>query len=164
MMTKFALRLPSDLKDAAKALSEIYFQENPTKNPEYYSGGKLGSINEAIIYLTRRGLRDTLNVIDINISAAKHRHGLWEEMMKYIINNPEADEISPDILAESPETRALVEELVQSNALLDGLDPKKVTGGLKRAFVADRFATSQHGLFKLVEARGVIQKAVSRGY
>ncbi|WP_187193354.1 hypothetical protein [Methylobacterium sp. WL1] len=78
-------------------------------------------------------------------------------MMAWFLQNPAASNILPHNLPEGSRARAELEEIMSP----DGVDDEDWAGGISRRQVTQDYAGEQQRLYDLVEAKGVIQKALA---
>ena len=156
----FALRMPPEFKAAAKALTKVGFDEPSHLGEGYINNIWLRSINDALCYLLRTGLKGTLTHIDAAIADFTKRVAVSGEMMTWFLQNPAASNILPHNLPEGSVARAELQEAM----FTDGIENEGWAGGMSRREVTQDYASEQQRLYDLVEAKGVIQKAlVARG-
>jgi hypothetical protein len=160
----FALRMPPELKRAAKALTEVGFLE-PGTHEGTFNHICPRSINDAIVYLTRTGIRQTLACLEKEIIRVREEHALWQEFVSFFMNNPTADMAFPVNFPEGSTARRWISDALKEteSVLQDGEDPNDygcLVDGVNRASAADEFARSQRMLMKLIDAKGMLQKAL----
>lgn len=153
----FALRMPPEIKEAAKALTKVGFDEPSYKGEGYINNIWLHSINDALCYLLRTGLKGTLTHIDAAIVEFTNKVAISGEMMAWFLQNPAASNILPHNLPEGSRARAELEEIMSP----DGTEDEDWAGGMSRRQVTQDYAGEQQRLYDLVEAKGVIQKALA---
>lgn len=153
----FALRMPPEVKAAAKALTKVAFEEPSDKGEGYVNSVFLGSINDALCYLLKTGLKGTLVHLDAAIAEYAGRVAVSGELMAWFLQNPAASNILPHNLPEGARARDWLQEVMAP----DGVEDEDWTGGMSRREAADEYASEQRRLYNLTEAKGVIQKALA---
>lgn len=153
----FALRMPPEIKAAAKALTKVGFDEPSDRGEGYINNVWLHSINDALCYLLKTGLRGTLTHIDAAIADYTDRVAVSGEMMTWFLQNPAASNILPHNLPQGSHARAELQEIMSP----DGVEDEDWIGGMSRRQVTHDYAGEQQRLYDLVEAKGVIQKALA---
>ena len=78
-------------------------------------------------------------------------------MMAWFLQNPAASNILPHNLPEGSRARAELEEIMSPG----GIEDEDWAGGMPRRQVTQDYAGEQQRLYDLVEAKGVIQKALA---
>ena len=153
----FALRMPPEIKAAAKALTKVGFDEPSDRGEGYINNVWLHSINDALCYLLKTGLKGTLTHIDVAIADFTNRVAISGEMMAWFLQNPAASNILPHNLPEGSRARADLQE----GMCPDGVEDEAWAGGMSRREATQNYAAEQQRLYDLVEAKGVIQKALA---
>ncbi|MGE8128939.1 hypothetical protein ACQKQD_18360 [Methylobacterium sp. NPDC080182] len=153
----FALRMPPEIKAAAKALTKVGFDEPSDAGEGLINNIWCHSINDALCYLLRTGLKGTLTHIDTAIADFTKKVAISGEMMAWFLQNPAASNILPHNLPEASPARAELQEIM----FPDGVEDEQWTGGMSRREVTQSYAGEQQRLYDLVEAKGVIQKALA---
>jgi hypothetical protein len=148
----FALRMTPELKIAAKALTEVGFEE-PLAEGGKFNHIRPSSINEAILYLMRSGIRATLAHIERQIAKTSAEHQMWEEIVSFFISHPTDRFALPANFAEGSNARAFISKCMDE-------DPEGLDEGFDRTEATDEFAGTQRQLFKLIEAKGQLQRAL----
>ena len=153
-ISSFALRMPPEFKEAAKVLSKVYIEEHYTEGDNTYvrSVGNR-SINEIIIFLMRRGLKDTLDIIEKDIARKTEELAMWQEFVAFFMQNPAARNVLPINLPSGSKSRCFLEKCME--------DPNSWQDGFDRAQATDDFASAQRSLFELTEAKGAVQRALA---
>lgn len=153
----FALRMPPEIKAAAKALTKVGFDEPSDRGEGYINNIWLHSINDALCYLLKTGLKGTLIHIDAAIADFTNRVAISGEIMAWFLQNPAASNVLPHNLPEDSRARAALQEIMSP----DGVEDEDWAGGMSRRQVTHDYAGEQQRLYELVEAKGVIQKALA---
>lgn len=158
--SNFALRMPPEIKTAAKALTNrISFNEPMADKPGYIRNIYLGSINEALVYLMKTGLRQTLEYIDEALIEKTERLNAYQDFMTFFLANPAAKEVRPANLAEGSAGRKWIEEAVAEydpHPDEAEYDPSVIS----RREASSEYSTYQEWVFRLTEAKGTIQMAL----
>lgn len=170
----FALRMPPEIKEAAKALVKVPFDEPATRGGGYLNSIFLGSINDALCYLLKTGLKGTLVHLDKAIADYTNRVAISGEWMAWFLQNPAASNILPHNLPEGSLGRQELEKLMAPNEqqraepdadpIVDGFlmaEDERWASGVSRREATDEYAYEQRRLYELTEAKGVIQKALA---
>ena len=149
-LTNFALRMPPEIKEAAKALvaCRVRFIDKEAGRDVW-----LSSINEALCYLMEvgtRGLRDILKDHMIEVAKA---HDDWTGIMRFFLDNPSAAFALPVNFPEGSIERKEIEYLME-------LQPEDFADGFDRPWFTEEFASRQRQVWALTEAIGVVQKAI----
>ena len=90
-LTPYALRLPPEMKDAAKAMSKIRFSiyaDGATSTSKHYSGN---SINDALNHLLRCGVADTIKAMQPEIQETIKLRDFWQGAARFFIENHDRD-------------------------------------------------------------------------
>ena len=155
----FALRLPPELKAAAKALTAVFLYK-PSANREegYVDGIPTDSVNEALISLMRCGLKPMLGYAQAALDEASERHEPLHELMGFFMANPTADRARTVNFAGKSKVRAFIEADLAAHVANVA---EHLPDGVDRAWVADEYAISQRNLLNLTAAKGAIQKALA---
>jgi hypothetical protein len=149
MTTSFALRMPPEVKEAAKALSQrgVYIA-HPDNT---YSA--FDSINGALCFLLDVGARGVRDMLKANLADATKEHTNWTGIMRFFLDNPSAATALPFNFPEGSIERKEIENLIE-------LQPEDFAGGFDRPWFTDEFATRQRTVWQLTEVLGVVQKAI----
>ncbi|SEE05459.1 hypothetical protein SAMN05444161_4733 [Rhizobiales bacterium GAS191] len=158
--TNFALKMPPEWKEAAKALTKTYFDEPSIKGDGFINSIMLGSVNDAILYLMRNGLRETLAHIEKQIAEVTEEHRTFQELADFFMQNAAADSATLANFAEGSRARKYLDEMIEDDAEDENVDH---AGEVSRAGAAHELAISQRQLYGLVGAKGAIQRALARG-
>ncbi|MCJ2055916.1 hypothetical protein MKL09_05050 [Methylobacterium sp. J-048] len=172
--TAFALRMPPEIKAAAKALIKVPFEEPSDRGGDYINSIFLGSINDALCYLLKTGLKGTLVHLDAGIADYSRRAAISGEWMAWFLQNPAASNILPHNLPEgslgrqelekmmAPDDRKFTDRPVDPDIEAMVLaEPEPWASGVSRREATDEYAHEQRMLYSLTEAKGVIQKALA---
>lgn len=152
--SNFALRMPPELKEAAKALSNVYFDEIWLEDgKELCKLHFFGSINESLIFLMRKGLDVTLELIEKDIARNAEEMAMWQEFVSFFMQNAAARNALPANFAPGSKARGFLTECMEE-------DPEGWGDGIDRAYATDEFASKQRKVFSLTEVKGFIQKAL----
>jgi hypothetical protein len=108
------------------------------------------SINKAILYLMRAGIRQVVDFLEEDIAYAIKDHEAWQNIIQFFLNNPTTLNILPNNFPERSKEREFVLRMMRW----------KASEGLDRGVAADEFAYSQGRLLKLTEAKGALQRAL----
>lgn len=158
--SNFALRMPPEIKTAAKALTNrIAFNEPMADKPGFIRHVALGSINEALVYLMKTGLRQTLEYVDQALAEKTEELNAYQDFMAFLLANPAAREVRPANLAEGSAGRKWLEGAIaeyESHPDEEGYDPGVMT---RRDATLD-YSALQEWVFRLTEAKGAIQMAL----
>lgn len=168
--TPFALRMPPEIKAAAKSLTKVLFHEPSSRGEDYVNSIFLGSINDALCYLLKTGLKGTLVHLDNEIAEYTKRVAISGEWMAWFLQNPAASNILPHNLPEGSKGRKDLEERMAPVEYEPGeraaddeflIEENPWAGGVSRREVTGEYANEQRILYSLTEAKGAIQKALA---
>jgi hypothetical protein len=154
-IAKVYLSIPVSLKDAAKSLTQIYFDEPSDKGEGLLRGVSLPTISDALVYLMLNGIDHVLANVDAKIDLVRAEHRLWQLLNDFFLEHPALQFVSrTDFDAASP-VQALLSSM-EGEALSDAdIDEQPMT----REQVMFELITSQRVLSQLVTAKGAIQRA-----
>ena len=160
--SNFALRMPPEIKDAAKALTKVLFHEPSEKGADFVNSIFLHSINDALVYLMRKGLRETLAHIDKELQEYTDKVAISQELMAFFMANPVASEVRAANLPESSPARVSMEK---EQAFYDDQPASEYESNerydvLTRRQVSQEYADGQRMMYSLNEAKGFIQRAL----
>ena len=151
----FALRMPPEVKEAARELSNTYFHEPSDKGEEYVNSVAFGkSINEALNFLLLRGLRTTHQIVQDYSAEVQKEHDRFSTFMTFFMANPIARNVCPFNLPEDSEPRKWLKAVME-------LQPEDFPEGADRPWVADEYASTQRHLEQLSRTVGAIQRALA---
>jgi len=151
----FALRMPPEVKEAARELSATFFDEPSDRGEGRTNMVGFGkSINEALNYLLRRGLHTTYATLQNYLLEVQQQQDRWNAYMAFFMANPAARNVLPFNLPEGSQPRVWLEELME-------LQPEDFPEGADRPWVADEYAGTQRHLESLSRAIGAIQRAIA---
>lgn len=147
----FALRMPPEVKEAARELSNTTIEE--ASAGDGLTSLDFGeSINAALNFLLLRGLQATQDLLQVQFAQAQtdcDRHGAY---MTFFLAHPSARYVRPSDLPKSSEPRAWLKKVMDANGESEGLD---------RTWCSGEYARAQRqieGLTKTIEA---VQRALA---
>ena len=149
-LTNFALRMPPEIKEAARALSGFRVSFMDKEGNRHVM---LDSINAALCYLMEVGTRGLREILKENLTNAVKEHEAWTGIMRFFLDNPSAAFALPINFPEGSIERKEVEELIE-------LQPEDFPNGFARPWFTEEFASIQRRVWALTEALGVVQKAI----
>lgn len=89
-LSAFALRMPHEVKDAARALSQCYFHEWDKTGKTTVKAWGGGSINDVLNDLLRQGLTYCQPLVAAAIDRVKAKREPFAKMAAYLIAEPDA--------------------------------------------------------------------------
>jgi hypothetical protein len=146
-----------DFKDAARALILLTLSE-PANNKEHKSFNYiwLGSFKEALSYLVKTGLADTLRLIDKELTAEREVCLAFEQIMRFFSHNPAAQIAMPLSVSEESLAREILDAFVGETAF--GENPLR---GITSDVAAIELANCRRNLERLLLAREAVQRAIA---
>jgi hypothetical protein len=150
--------IPQEIKDAAKALILISLPElaNNKEEERRCTHIWLGTFNEALYYLLKTGLSDTLKLLDEELTAEREAYLAFEQIMCFFWDNPAAEVATPPDFSEGSLAREVLEAFVCEIAS-DENPPQ----GLASNVAAIERANCRRKLERLLLAREAIQRAIT---
>jgi hypothetical protein len=160
-MTKavnFALRLPPDVKEAARALTGVHlYRPSRCGREGRVSGVSTSSINEALVSLMIEGLEPMLAYVDQALNEENAELAGWQEIVKRFIEDPLVGRIFSDDFEEG----SAAWRHIDSWQDYSGTEEEPIGLGLESAKAARGFAFSQEKVLKLTGAKGAILKVLA---
>ena len=158
----FALRLPPELKAAARALTSTSFIEPVGDGSGLVNHIALRSINEAILFLMRKGVKAVLHDLEPEIAAARDEHAAWQEVVRFFLANPAADWALPTNFPDDTPARKLADEHVSAFADdepsgtddVDALSERAIS----RRTALEELSISQNVLASRIATKGALQR------
>lgn len=136
--TPFALRIPTELKDAAKSLTTIWFADAQL-HPKFNGQFSPTSINESLVYLVRVGLRETLKLVQSELIEASHALECHQEIASYFLSHLDEEEAPPEKFAKGSKTRIYIEHKMEVDWV--GNPPSRVNSMADLAFHQEHVST-----------------------
>jgi len=161
--TSFALRLPPELKSAAKALINTNFYDpsvtgkGSIKGKGPVTGVSPRSINDAIIYLMKKGMLQTLEHLEAQITKEEAELEIWEPIVAFFLQNPDASQANPGTFAKGSPARVYLTGIENKALVYDKADSHDPA---TRHDATLQLARSQRNLASLVETKAAIQTAL----
>ncbi|SDR49880.1 hypothetical protein SAMN05519103_04011 [Rhizobiales bacterium GAS113] len=159
-LASFTLKMSPELKEAAKALTKTHFDEPSFKEDGFFNMIMLGTVNDAILYLMRNGLRETLVHIERKMAEVTEQHSTFQELVTFFMQNAEVKSATSASFGEGSRARKYLDEMTEVEAEDENDDH---VAEVNRAEAVEYCADTQLRLSKLVEAKGAIQKALVPG-
>jgi hypothetical protein len=151
------LKVRQEIKDAAKALTLTSFRElanNEEDKPFNYIW--LASFNEALDYLLKTGLTNTLAFVNDQLAWAREGHLAFEQIRRFFLDNPIARVAKPDDFPDgSPARKVLCEFMLE---IEHDVNPPE---GLKKSVAEIERSNCQRNLERLTVAKDAIQRAIA---
>ncbi len=101
----FAFRMPPELKAAAVALAKTHFSEWKEDGSQTVRNVNPSSINDALIYLMRTGVRHAAHYIEHDLNEAKRNVETWKGFIQFFLDNPSIDHVNASDFPEGSEMR-----------------------------------------------------------
>lgn len=131
----YLLRMTPEIKDAAKALTSIHFTE-PAFEEGFINSIWLRSMNQALLYLVKKGVRATLPHVEAQLAETIEEYKTYEEIMTVLTNSPSLGFVMPHNFPQGSRARTYLEQLAQQD---EGEDNGR-GGRLDRSEAAEEYA------------------------
>src|SRR4051794_12835853 len=101
----YLLRMPPDLKEAAKALTQVAFTD-----PSLHRHIWPRSVNQALIYLAKKGVWAMMPHLEAELARVTEEYKALEEIMTFLINNPSTKSALPSNFPEGSRAKTYIDD------------------------------------------------------